>query len=172
MAETTPPTTAEASSTGASASTSKLEARLGAYAIKAGYTAVPDVLIRSHKQLGLSRLDLLVALMLFTYWRAVDEMPWPAKDTIATSLDVDPETVRRSVKKMEGLGYIKRVLRKSKQRDNLSNKYDLRGLAKAVDMLAKTELELRKQRAAEDKRRAATPKAAKLALVKGGKVEE
>jgi hypothetical protein len=170
MAKTNPPTTTEAVSAEAG-TTSKLQARLGPYAIKAGYTAVPDVLIRSHKQLGLSRLDLLVALMLLTYWRSVDDMPWPAKDTIATSLDVDPETVRRSVKKMEGLGYIKRVLRKSKQRDNLSNKYDLRGLAKAVDVLAKAELELRKQRAAEDKRRAATPKAAKLALVKGGKTE-
>jgi hypothetical protein len=168
MAKNTPPTAAEASIPSAS----KLEARLGVNAVKAGYTAVPDVLLRSHKQLGLSRLDLLVALMLLTYWRAVDEMPWPSKDTLATFLDVDPETVRRSIKKMEGLSFIKRVYRKSQQRDNLSNKYDLRGLAKAVDALAKKELAIRKERAVDDKRRAATPKAAQLALVQGGKAKE
>lgn len=157
---------------GKESSATRLETRLGAHAVKAGYTAVPDVLIRSHKQLKISRTDLLVTLVLMTYWRSVDDMPWPSKDTIATALDMDPETVRRSVKKMEGLGYIKRVMRKTAQKDNMTNKYDLSGLARAVNKLAKEQLELKAARAAEDKATISTPASAKLKLVKGSKAAE
>lgn len=132
------------------------------------FTAVPDVMLRFPTKLKLARLDLLVALTLMTYWRSPTEMPWPSKETIASALGVDPQTVRRSVKKMEGLGYIKRIARPSAHGDNKSNAYDMRGLAKAVNNLAKEESALRAAREAEDKRRAATPRSAKLALIKGG----
>jgi len=84
----------------------------------------------SIKELKLARMDLLILMVLATYWRSADDMPWPSKDTIATMLDVDPQTVRCSVKKMEELGYVRRVFRQSSHRDNLSNKYDMRGLAR------------------------------------------
>lgn len=127
---------------------------------------MPRVLLRFPKKLGLSRIDLLVVLNLLTYWG--EDLPWPSKETIASALSIDPQTVRRSVKKMEGLGLVKRVIRRSKYGDNDTNKYDLGGLVKAVDKLTREENELRAKRSAEDKRRAATPKAAKLELVKGG----
>jgi DNA-binding MarR family transcriptional regulator len=145
-----------------------LEQKWGKTAMEAGFTVLPDVVFRRQKALKLKHLDILVLLHLASYWWNPKENPWPAKSTLADDLDVDPRTVQRSIKKMEDLGYIKRIERRAAHGDNLSNEYDLRGLVKAVTKLARDELDLREQRAAEDKSRRTTPQV--FALVKGGKV--
>jgi DNA-binding transcriptional regulator YhcF (GntR family) len=162
MATTTPPKAAPASSTN-----KVLEAKWGKTAIAAGFTALPDVVFRNQKALKLKPLDVLVLLHLASYWWKPNENPWPSKGKIAASLDVDPRTVQRSIKKMEGFGYVKRIARKAKAGDNLSNEYDLRGLKTAVQKLAEAELAIRAKRAAEDKARRLTPTA--FALIEGGK---
>ncbi len=68
---------------------------------------------------------------------------------------------------MEKLGYIKRIHRKAKAGDNLTNEYDLRGLAKAAEVLATRELATRAERVSEDKSRRVTP--ATFAIIAGGK---
>ena len=87
--------------------------------------------------------------------------------TIAAAMDIDPRTVQRSIARMEKLGYVKRIERKAKVGDNLTNEYDLRGLVKAATKVAEHEIALREKRAAEDKGRMATPTT--LSLVAGGK---
>lgn len=119
------------------------------------------------KALKLKPLDVLVLLHLASYWRKPSENPWPSKGRLADSLDVDPRTVQRSIQKMAGLGYVRRIARKAKAGDNLSNEYDLRGLKAAVQKHAETELDIRTKRAAEDKTRRVTPTA--FALIEGGK---
>lgn len=146
-----------------------LEARWGKEAIAGGYTVAPDVLIRSMKELQLERLDLLVVLVLATYWRAANDMPFPSKETIAAMLDVNAQTVRRSIQKMETMGYVVRKFRKSAYGDNQTNRYDMSGLAKEVNRLAKEKAKVKAKRQAEDQEAAAAPKSAKLKLklVKG-----
>ena len=119
------------------------------------------------KALKLKPLDVLILLNLASYWWKPNENPWPAKGTIADTIDVDPRTVQRSMKKMEDLGYIKRIQRKAKAGDNLTNEYDLRGLVKAAQKYAEEKIALKAKRAAEDKSRRATPTA--FALIEGGK---
>ena len=75
--------------------------------------------------------------------------------------------MQRSITKMEALGYVKRIERKAKAGDNLTNQYDLRGLGKAAATFADLKIAIREKRAAEDKSRRATPTA--FALIKGGK---
>lgn len=145
-----------------------LEQKWGKAAIEAGFTALPDVVFRQQKTLRLKHLDVLILLHLASYWWKPQENPWPAKNTLAEALDVDPRTVQRSIKKMEDLGYLKRISRRAAQGDNLTNEYDLSGLVTVVGDLAKKELELREARAKEDKKRIITPTA--FALVQGGKV--
>jgi DNA-binding MarR family transcriptional regulator len=135
--------------------------------IAAGFTALPDVIFQYQKALKLKPLDILILLHLASYWWKPNENPWPAKGTIADALDVDPRTVQRSVKKMEELGYIKRIERKAKAGDNLSNEYDLRGLVKAAKTHAEEKIALKAKRASEDKSRRATPTT--FALIDGGK---
>lgn len=151
-----------------SADTSKaLEAKWGKKLMAAGFTALPDVIFQCQKALKLKHLDVLILLHLASYWWKASENPWPAKGTIADALDVDPRTVQRSIKKMEDLGYVRRIERKAKVGDNLTNEYDLRGLVKAASKLAEEKIALRAKRAAEDKKRRAAPTA--FALIDGGK---
>lgn len=144
-----------------------LEAKWGKPLLAAGFTALPDVVFRFQKKLKLQRTDVLVLLHLASYWWKPKENPWPAKGTIAAAMDIDPRTVQRSIARMEELGYVKRIERKAKVGDNLTNEYDLRGLVKAATKIAEEETSLRDKRAAEDKGRMATPTT--LSLVAGGK---
>ena len=68
---------------------------------------------------------------------------------------------------MEDLGYLRRIERKAKAGDNLSNEYDLRGLVKTAKKYAEEKIALKTRRAAEDKSRRSTP--TMFALIKGGK---
>ncbi len=144
-----------------------LEAKWGKTLIAAGFTAIPDVIFQSQKALQLKPLDVLILLHLASYWWTPSSNPWPAKGTIADAIDVDPRTVQRSIQKMEGLGYVKRIARRAKAGDNLSNEYDLHGLVKAAKKFAEAKIALRDERAAEDKSRRATPIA--FSLIEGGK---
>lgn len=144
-----------------------LEQKWGKSAIESGFTAIPDCVFRQQKSLKLKHLDVLILLHLASYWWNPTSNPWPAKNTLADALDVDPRTVQRSIKKMEELGYVNRIERISSYGDNLSNEYDLTGLVKAIDTLAKEELRVRAGRAEADKQRRKTP--ASFALVQGGK---
>lgn len=156
-----------APATSTAAANKVLEAKWGKTAIAAGYTALPDVIFKNQKALKLKPLDVLILLHLASYWWKATENPWPAKGTIADAIDVDPRTVQRSIKKMEDLGYIQRILRKAKAGDNLTNEYDLRGLVRAIKKIAEEEIALKAKRAAEDKSRRVTPTA--FSLVAGGK---
>jgi len=146
-----------------------LEKKWGKALIAAGYTALPDAIFLNQKALKLQPLDVLILLHLASYWWKSGDNPWPAKGTLAEAMDVDPRTIQRSIAKMEALGYVKRIPRKAKAGDNLSNEYDLRGLLKAAKPLAEAKIALRAKRAAEDKSRRETPTA--FALVKGGKIK-
>lgn len=144
-----------------------LEAKWGKPLLAVGFTALPDVVFRFQKKLKLQRTDVLVLLHLASYWWKPKENPWPAKGTIAAAMDIDPRTVQRSIARMEELGYVKRIERKAKVGDNLTNEYDLRGLVRAATKIAEHEVALREKRAAEDKGRMATPTT--LSLIEGGK---
>lgn len=144
-----------------------LAQKWGSTLMKAGFTALPDVIFKYQKALGLKALDVLVILHLSSYWWSAKELPWPSKAKLAAGLDVDPSTVRRSIQRMEKLGYIKRVYRKADAGDNQSNKYNLKGLVAAAEKLAVDELKNREKRRAEDLARKTTPKT--FGLIQGGK---
>lgn len=144
-----------------------LEAKWGKSSIAAGFTVLPDVIFHNQKALKLKPLDLVIILHLVSHWWKPNKNPWPAKARLADAIDIDPSTVRRSIQKMEKLGYIKRIYRKAGVGDNLSNEYDLQGLVKAAKALADDKLALKARRAAEDKEKVTTPTTYKL--IRGGR---
>ena len=168
--KTTSTKTASTSSQDAGASERALVAKWGKNLIAAGFTALPNVLFQYQKALQLKPLDVLIVLHLASYWWKPQENPWPSKGKIAQAIDVDPRTVQRSIKKMEDLGYIKRIFRKASIGDNLTNEYDLRGLIDAAEVHAQEQIALKVERAAADKRKRETPKT--FALIDGGKKHE
>lgn len=140
-----------------------LTARWGAEVLSHGFTGFPDVIFKYQKALKLKPLDVLILLHLASYWREKSNFPWPAKATIAEAIGVDPRTVQRAIKGMEELGYVKRILRKADVGDNLTNKYDMRGLVVALTKLSLELTAERDKREATEKARRTTPTT--LALV-------
>lgn len=159
-------TTKSATAT-SSVSNKVLVDKWGKVMIDAGFTVLPNVIFRNQKALKLKPLDVLIILHLASHWWRADDDPRPAKTTIAASLDVTPRTVQRSIKKMEELGYIKRIMRKADIGDNMPNQYDLRGLVQAGKPLAEEAIALKAKRAKEDRSKIATPTS--FALIEGGK---
>ena len=123
----------------------QLEKKWGKDVIKAGYTAVPDVLIKYQQRLKLKPLEVNLLLHLLSYWWQASNLPRPSKATLAAAIDVDPSTVRRCLKKLEKAGYIKRIEHR-KSYGSRPNEYDPAGLVKALHPLALEELEEIKKR--------------------------
>lgn len=153
-----------------------LASKWGKNLMASGWTALPNVVIRNQKALGLKQLDILVLLHLASYWRKATDLPRPSKKTIAETIDVDPRTVQRSVKKMEELGYVQRKPRKGGDTYNLPNEYDLSGLVNSekVKQLVEEELnyrqeasEVRNERVKEMRAKRETPQAYALTKSRG-----
>jgi predicted transcriptional regulator len=126
---------------------SQLEGKWGKKVIEAGYTSIPDVLIRYQRRLKLKPLDINVLLHVLSYWWKAGNLPRPSKVTIATAINVTPSTVRRCLKKLESLGYMTRIEHR-KSYGSRPNEYNPAGLVKALQPLALEELEeIRKRKA-------------------------
>ncbi len=82
-----------------------LHQKWGADVIAEGYTVLPNVILQNQKALDLKHLDVLVLMCLLSHWWDKDDLPRPAKTSIARTLDVDPRTVQRSIAKLEKQGY-------------------------------------------------------------------
>ena len=141
------------------------------HALDDGFTAIPNVIFKHQKELALTHLDVLIILHLSSFWWEANNFPHPAKSTIADSLNVLPRTVQGRIKKMEVQGYIRRIPRKAKpnkdgaESDNLSNKYDLSGLVKECERIAKNNVALRVKRQESDRKLITSPNSSKLKVV-------
>lgn len=144
-----------------------LNQKWGAAVIAEGYTVLPNVILQNQKALGLKHLDVLILMCLLSHWWDKDDLPRPAKTSVARTLDVDPRTVQRSIAKLEQQGYIQRKERRAGVGDNLPNFYDLSGLVAAAKMQAQEVRKVKSERAKEDSTKQSTPKT--FGLIKGGK---
>lgn len=134
----------------------------------AGWTAVPTVLLERQQALGLDSLDLNILLQLARYWWFADNLPKPAKGTLAENIGVDPSTVRRRIARLEAGGLIRRRARfGSKDHRQEANEYDFAGLIKHATPYANEILATRETRKAEDNARRKRKRPA-IHLVKTG----
>lgn len=118
--------------------------------MEAGYTCLPNVIIEKQHGLGLSALDINILLHLASYWWEADNLPHPAKRTIAVTIGVRPRTVQRRIAEMERDGLIQRVSRTGSHGGSTTNNYDFSGLIEKVTPFA---IEKRKQRMEQKKDR-------------------
>ena len=107
-----------------------LVARFGAAALCDGYTAIPNVVLRHRRALGITPGEWDYLCELFGYWRAAGD-PYPGVDTLAAGLGVDASTIRRHRLSLEGKGLL-RVYRAGGH-----NRYDLSPLIAASIGLAR-----------------------------------
>lgn len=67
-----------------------------------GFTAVPDILIRSQAHLGLSPTEMVVILnLLLHWWQGAGDWPYPRLSTIANRMGVNRRTVERAIASLE-----------------------------------------------------------------------
>lgn len=76
---------------------------------QAGFQILPDLLLKNQSELGLSATDLVVLINLTMHWWYPGQRPFPRSSVIAKRMGVDTRTVQRTMKKLSGLGLVKRV---------------------------------------------------------------
>jgi helix-turn-helix protein len=124
----------------------KIEKKWGAPLIRAGFTAIPNVIIQRQYAIGLSPLDLNILLQLLAYWWEPKNLPHPSKTTIAKAIGVHPRTVQKRIAAMEKAKFIQRKGRRTSLNGSSTNEYDFSGLIEAAEPYALEELEEIEQR--------------------------
>jgi predicted transcriptional regulator len=113
----------------------------GKNAKDAGYTCVPDVLIRHLSGLNITPVEFSVLYLLLTHRKTGEYRSMPSKETIAECLGFkSKDSVRRHIKSLEEKGYIRREERRREHKKNNSNIYHFDGLAQAMKQRAAAEL--------------------------------
>ena len=93
-----------------------------------GFTAVPDVLIKSQGQLDLSPTEMVVLLNILLHWWREDEWPYPRISTICERMGTSRRTVERAVRGLHEKGLV--VHRRSEfiGKGPAARRFDLSGL--------------------------------------------
>lgn len=102
----------------------------------AGFTPVPNTLMRAQAKLGLSPTEVVVVLNILLHWWERDRMPFPSTPAIAKRSGLSVRTVQRSLKSLEEKGLIGRVRERNEQNKNKRARYDLSGLREALAKFA------------------------------------
>jgi predicted transcriptional regulator len=118
-----------------------LDEKWGKAVIDCGYAAMPTVLLKNQQRLKLKPLDINVLLHLLSYWWLPENLPRPGKKALAVAINVDPSTIRRCLQKLEQMGYVSRLSRRTTSGGNRPNAYDFAGLVKVLQPLAAEEQE-------------------------------
>ena len=104
--------------------------------MKAGWSALPNIIIEKQASLGLSPLDMNIILHLVHYWWRVDNPPHPTVKTIAAALGVTERTVQKHVRGLEKAKFLRREERRKTKNGSVSNLYHLDGLVAAAKPFA------------------------------------
>jgi len=134
--------------------------------MKAGWTALPNVLFERQQALGLDPLDINIILHIASYWWSHGSKPHPSKATIAKAIGIDPRSVQRRIAALETAKLIRREERRISKTGSKTNIYHLDGLIEAATPYAMEKLEEQKEKAAIRDARAKRKGKPKLTLVK------
>ena len=125
---------------------SAIAKRWGKPLTDAGWTAVPNTILEYQHELKLDSVDINILLHLWQRWWERNNLPHPSMSTIAGAMGVDRSTVQRHIRKMEGIGLLKRKFRKTSKNNNLTNEYEFSGLKKKAIPYAHKLLDKKKEK--------------------------
>lgn len=127
------------------------EKKWGKEMLEAGWTLVPNVLLKKQHALGLDAVDINILLQILKHWWRADEAPFPSQKTLAKLMDVDVSTVKRHLRTLRELGFIDWTKHKTKHGGNAANRYDFKGLIDKAHPFAVEENAARRKAAEERK---------------------
>lgn len=110
----------------------QLQGKWGTELIKAGWTAVPNILLEKQHALALDSLDLNILLFVMKFWWDPTRRPFASKRLMAEAMRVAPRTIQRRITALEGAGYIKGITRRRESGAQAANGFDFAGLIRAA----------------------------------------
>lgn len=84
----------------------RLVSRYGGAALAGGYAAIPHVVLRQRRALGITAAEWDYICELWSHWRS-DALPCPSVQALATGLGVDQSTIRRYRASLEHRGLLR-----------------------------------------------------------------
>lgn len=97
-----------------------------------GFTAVPDVLIRSQRQLNLSSTEMVVLLNILLHWWREDEWPYPRISAIGERMGTSRRTVERAIRSLQEKGLVVHRRGEAMGAGPVVRRFDLSGLIDAL----------------------------------------
>lgn len=107
----------------------------GTKVMEHGYTALPNILLRSQAALEISTTQFNIIAQLLSYWIDPARPPYPSKRELAKRMGITPDTLRINIAKLEDMGLIRREQRQTSSGDYSSNTYHLDGLVAKLKRL-------------------------------------
>lgn len=104
-------------------------------AARAGFQAVPDLLLKHQGRLGLNSGELVVLLNVLQHWWYAEQKPFPRPTTIARRMGSTVRTVQRALMNLEKKG----ALVKTQRLEDDRPAFDPEPLVKKLSALAKTD---------------------------------
>ena len=129
------------------------EKKWGKTLMKAGWTAIPNIIFERQQALGLDAMDINILLHLSSYWWEAENKPHPSVSTIASAIGVDRRTVQRRIAAMQRDGLIRREERRIKGKGSRTNIYHFDGLIEAAKPFAQEKNQEIARRQKEDSAR-------------------
>jgi predicted transcriptional regulator len=117
-----------------------IEDKWGLLVAQRGFAQVPNHLLLLNMFLDdehkLTPTELLILVQLVGTWWKKGDMPFPSMSTLATRCGVSSRQVQRSINRLEKIGFLQRVARRSKG-IVATNAYDLAPLVKVLNQVAR-----------------------------------
>lgn len=122
-----------------------------------GYAAIPSIMVRAQRRLGINTTQFCILVQLLEYLRTPGRDPFPTKQQLADRIGIKPSTVKANMQTLEKAGFIRREQHKTSAGDWGANTYVLDGLIAKIQALEPDFAKEREER--EDARKKAeTPK--------------
>ena len=104
----------------------RFEEKWGSSTLKGGFTQMPNEFIRGLKELGITPHEALVAEYILSVGKG-----FAAAKSIAEAQNISVSTVRKCFRRLEKLGYIRRI-----REIGEANRFDVSGLIESVSKLS------------------------------------
>lgn len=105
-------------------------------ALDAGFSIVPDVLLKYQHRLNLSPFDVVLLLNIAAHWWKASELPYPRLSKLAERMGTTPRTIERRVAALEKTGLLRRLPKE--RHDGLTiRRFDLSGLCRHLQEFAR-----------------------------------
>lgn len=115
--------------------------------IKAGWSTVPDTILKHQHRLGLTSVDLVIILQVAKHWWEANNLPRPGIASIARSMKLSARHVRRRLKALERAGLVEvRHRYEPGTKSYKASVYSFKGLIKRATAMAAADLDEREHR--------------------------